>query len=63
MKLIIGLLLAPLTALHDAEAPKPGAKPNIVFILADDQGYGDFGSFGNRNGLTAWQNKHPYFLT
>jgi len=29
-----------------AEEPKPAPKPNIVFILSDDQGYGDLGCFG-----------------
>jgi arylsulfatase len=29
--------------------PEPGAdKPNIIFILADDLGYGDLGSFGQK---------------
>jgi hypothetical protein len=33
------LLLAPMVALHAADAPKPVSKPNIVYILCDDLGY------------------------
>ena len=40
--LIFTLLLAPLVALC-AEAAKPPTKPNIVFIISDDQGAGDYG--------------------
>src|SRR5204863_8272838 len=39
------LSLAPLSFV--GAAPKsPAAKPNVVFILADDIGYGDFGCYG-----------------
>jgi hypothetical protein len=39
------LLLAPLAALHAAEAPNP--KPNIVFILVDDMPYAGPSITGN----------------
>jgi arylsulfatase A-like enzyme len=42
------LLLAPLTALHAAGAPKPANKPNILIILSDDQGYADAGFQGGK---------------
>jgi arylsulfatase A-like enzyme len=35
------LLLGPLTALHAADSAKPRAKPNIVYLLADDLGWSD----------------------
>ncbi|MSR43585.1 MAG: N-acetylgalactosamine-6-sulfatase, partial [Pedosphaera sp.] len=48
LALLTALLLAPLAALH-AAAP---SKPNIVFIFADDWGWGDLSCHG-----------HPYVKT
>ncbi len=44
--LLAALLLAPLDALHGEEAPR--RKPNILFIVADDLGYGEAGCYGGK---------------
>ena len=43
LTLLTALLLAPLAALHAADT----SKPNIIFILTDDQGYGDLARHGH----------------
>ena len=40
---LAALLLAPLAVLRTA---LPSAKPNVIFILADDMGWGDPQCFG-----------------
>ena len=47
LTLLTTLLLAPLTALHAADAPNTSARPNVLFILADDLGWGDLRCYGN----------------
>ncbi len=46
LTLLTALLLVPLAALHAAEAPSK--KPNILFSLADDLGWGDLRCYGNK---------------
>ena len=47
---ILGLL--PVTSPADDASPQADKKPNIVFILADDAGIGDFSPYGCKYGVT-----------
>jgi arylsulfatase A len=46
--LIAALALTSLTAIRAAESPHAPTKPNVIFILADDMGYGDAGCYGQK---------------
>jgi arylsulfatase A-like enzyme len=43
---MLAVLVLPLTAAQAADAPKPADKPNILFLFADDLGYGELGCYG-----------------
>lgn len=49
LRILAALILASLAVptVADAAARSAGAKPNIVLIFTDDQGYGDLGCFGS----------------
>lgn len=46
------LLSATLLASHNSVSADEAAQPNIIFILADDLGYGDLGCYGQKNFAT-----------
>jgi arylsulfatase A-like enzyme len=46
---ILTLLPASLVGLPATDTPQPAAKPNIVIILTDDQGRGDYSAFGTKD--------------
>jgi arylsulfatase A-like enzyme len=55
MKNLLNILLTCavlITALTGAETATQTKKPNIVYILVDDAGYGDFGCYGQKTLLT-----------
>jgi arylsulfatase len=47
LRALTALLLALPLAQAAAPTPLAGARPNIVFIITDDQGYGDLSAHGN----------------
>jgi len=52
LALLTILLLVSSSALLRASEPSPRTQPNIIFILADDAGIGDFSAYGCKYGVT-----------
>ena len=54
LTVIVGVLSAALSLPNSsvAQATRATSKPNLIFIMADDLGYGDIGCFGQRSIVT-----------
>jgi arylsulfatase len=46
-RLLLAAIFLPIVASIASAAPLAGRRPNIVFLLTDDQGYGDLSAHGN----------------
>ncbi|HVR35548.1 MAG TPA: sulfatase-like hydrolase/transferase [Methylomirabilota bacterium] len=46
--LLASLVPVSLAALHAADTPRTTSQPNLIWIMADDLGYGEVGSYGQR---------------
>ena len=51
-----------LASVFAAFSAKKSDKPNIVFILCDDMGYGDLGCYGQKYIETPTNNNRLYFI-
>lgn len=61
--LIFGILLFAIMALMSAHAIEPSSRPNIIFILVDDMGWGDLGAFYQNSRNFSTHRNQPELLT
>lgn len=45
------------------KTPDKIEKPNIIYVMLDDAGYGDFGAFGSTDVLTPSWKKKAFFYS
>jgi arylsulfatase len=45
---VFGLIAPTLDAAEPSQAANRAGKPNVIFILADDLGYGELGCYGQK---------------
>jgi arylsulfatase A-like enzyme len=51
-RILVALLLASIAALHAADSSNPPRKPNVIFIVTDDEGAADAGCYGAKDLFT-----------
>ena len=51
------LVIASMVACHTGNEERDHARPNIIYIMLDDAGYGDFSAFGSKEVLTPAMDK------
>ena len=64
MKVKNGLIMAAIPAAifaNNADAAQKGNRPNVIFILMDDAGYGDFGCYNQHKIETPTHHPHTRF--
>ena len=61
--MVLFALLFPAALTAGADPEPPGKKPNIIYILTDDLGYGDVGVFFQNLRRTAGDHHRPWALT